>query len=246
MLKADRLCKTSCGWGGLAVRSDFCTVLKPGFGLWPTVTQGGEHSEIKRSNTHEYDLAGCSALLFQYRQTQCKSARHGWEVETNFSVDDPAGKGVQMCKGANVQRCKCANVQMYPHPHMQRQAAPAAEERNCFVHCSVKLFSNYKLLHCALPLPPLLKYPFLAIFLMPHIHGWGDMLMRGYYLKTDWKFVLNSHLWFFLCLSKITSWQAENNDMLWECQKKWVIVMADQRWCWIKRQLDGVAVEQVR
>ena len=111
MLKADRLCKTSCGWGGLAVRSDFCTVLKPGFGLWPTVTQeGAQHSEIKRSNTHEYDLAGCSALLFQYRQTRCKSARHGWEVETNFSVDDPAGKGVQRCRGANVQRC--ANVQM--------------------------------------------------------------------------------------------------------------------------------------
>ena len=40
MLKADPwdLCKTSCGWGR-PVRSDFCTVLKPACGLWPTVTQ---------------------------------------------------------------------------------------------------------------------------------------------------------------------------------------------------------------
>ena len=55
---------------------------------------------------------------------------------------------------------------------------------------------NYKLLHCTASLQhctalhcytalrlPLLKYPFLAIFLLAHIQGWGDMLMRGQYKK---------------------------------------------------------------
>ena len=110
---------------------------------------------------------------------------HGWvvprsgAVQTNFSVDDLPGKGVQ---------CAC---------HMQGKQQSRNQKSSLLhiVRCR-QVPCNYKLLHCTASLQhctalhcytalrlPLLKYPFLAIFLLAHIQGWGDMLMRGQYKK---------------------------------------------------------------
>ena len=142
--------------------------------------RGAVHCYFK---THRH-----TALLCMYCSADIAGkGRHGWvvrwsgaAVQTNFSVDDLPGKGVQ---------CAC---------HMQGKQQSRNQKSSLFhiVRCR-QVPCNYKLLHCnallqcytalhhcytALRLP-LLKYPFLAIFLLAHIQGWGDMLMRGQYKK---------------------------------------------------------------
>ena len=151
-------------------------------------------------------------MLSQCTQTaHCKSARQGgWEVETNFLVDDPAGKGVQCA--CHMQACK-------HHGDMQQSRNENCSTSYISVRCS-------PVVHCsiaALPLP-LLKYPFLAIFLLPHIWGEGHVDERRDFKKDCFEqnflcfaFISPSH---FFQLSKITSGLAENNDTRPKWQKK--------------------------
>ena len=232
LIKADpwELCKTSCGWGR-PVRSDFCTVFKSACGLWPAVTQEALHAtsvlasttsaalspQVPSStalvplstaqrprdavhcyfNTHRHTALLCIKSCNKNTRacgvhcTLCRSAA----VQTNFSVDDLAGKGVQ---------CAC---------HMQGKQQ-SRNQKSWLLHivrCR-QVPRNYELLHCtaliqncytALRLP-LLKYPFLAIFLLAHIQVWGDMLMRGQY-KKELRWTEFIWTWFHFCRFSICS-----------------------------------------
>ena len=171
----------------------------------------------------------CSLLCMYCSADIAGKGTHGWvvprsgAVQTNFSVDDLPGKGVQCaCHMQGKQQglksvwtntfCNVhkyilqfgqilfiwwpgKGVQCACHMQGKQQSRNQKSSLLHIVRCR-QVPCNYKLLHCTASLQhctalhcytalrlPLLKYPFLAIFLLAHIQGWGDMLMRGQYKK---------------------------------------------------------------
>ena len=171
---------------------------------WPAV-QGSAHIAAKLANT-----------LFS--RWPGKGVQYHMDVTCKASTSDEAWSKAEIRKVLHREKCSASLLHIYWSTLLCKSELLHRYKR-------VPLLSKVKfeLLHCTARLP-LLKYPFLAIFLLPHIWGEGHVDERRDFKKDCFEqnflcfaFISPSH---FFQLSKITSGLAENNDTRPKWQKK--------------------------